>query len=77
LGGMHGLAVDDLMMEIDLETDWGGELMRRFTLAAPGELERFMRASSLDAARYRVQFSGVVHECLIQLGVLAESRGPE
>jgi len=77
LGGMHGLAVDDLMTEIDLETDWGGELMRRFLLAAPGELERFLRASSLDAARYRVQFSGVVHECLAQLGAQAEDRGPE
>src|SRR5271156_1211019 len=77
LGGMHGLAVNDLMTEIDLETDWGGELMRRFTAAAPGELERFLRASSLDAARYRVQFSGVVHECLAQLGAQAEDRGPE
>jgi hypothetical protein len=77
LGGMHGLAVDDLMLELDLETDWGGELMRGFMLAAPGELERFMRASSLDTMRYRAQFSGVVHECLARLGALAESRGPE
>jgi hypothetical protein len=77
LGGMHGLAVDDLMMEVDLETDWGSELTRRFVVAAPGELERFLRASSLDAARYRVQFSGVVHECLAQLGALAEDGEPE
>jgi hypothetical protein len=77
LGGMHGLAVDDLMLELDLETDWGGELMRGFMLAAPGELERFMRASSLDTMRYRAQFSGIVHECLARLGALAESRGPE
>jgi hypothetical protein len=77
LGGMHGLAVDDLMLELDLETDWGGELMRGFMLAAPGELERFMRASSLDTMRYRAQFSGVVHECLARLSALAESRGPE
>ena len=77
LGGMHGLAVDDLMEEVDLETDWGGELMRRFMLAAPGELERFLRASSLDTARYRAQFTGVAHECLAQLGAPAENRGPE
>ncbi len=77
LGGMHGLAVDDLMTDLDLETDWGGELMRRFMLAAPGELERFMRASSLDAARYRAQFTGVAHECLARLGAPAEDRGPE
>jgi hypothetical protein len=74
LGGMHGLAVDDLMEEVDLETDWGGELMHRFMLAAPGELERFMRASSLDAARYREQFTGVARECLALLGPLAEIR---
>jgi hypothetical protein len=77
LGGMHGLAVDDLMTDLDLETDWGGELMRRFMSAAPGELERFMQASSLDAARYRAQFTGVAHECLAQLGAPAEDRGPE
>jgi len=46
LGGMHGLAVDDLMTDLDLETDWGGELMRRFMLAAPGELERFIAAKA-------------------------------
>ena len=77
LGGMHGLAVDDLMMEFDLETDWGVELIRRFMLAAPGELERFMRASSLDDARYRAQFTGVAHECLALLCASAENRGPE
>jgi hypothetical protein len=77
LGGMHGLAVDDLMTDLDLETDWGGELMRRFMSAAPGERERFMRASSLDDARYRAQFTGLMHECLTRLGATAESRGPE
>jgi hypothetical protein len=77
LGGMHGLAVDDLMSEFDLETDWGSELIRRFMLAAPGELERFMRASSLDDARYRAQFTGVAHACLAALRAPAENRGPE
>jgi hypothetical protein len=61
------------MTDVDLETEWGTELMRRFMLAAPGELERFMRASSLDDARYRAQFSGVVHECLVQLGAAVEN----
>lgn len=78
LGGMHGLAVDDLMAELDLETDWGSELARRFMLAAPGELERFMRASSLDAVRYRAQFTGVARECLAALaGPAAKNRGAE
>jgi hypothetical protein len=77
LGGMHGLAVDDLMTEIDLATDWGSELMLHFTSAAPGELGRFMRASSLDAARYRAQFTGIAHESLAPLNAPAENRGPE
>jgi len=72
LGGMHGLAVDDLMTEVDVASDWGAELTRRFMLAAPGELERFMRASSLDAARYRAQFTGIAHQCLAVLGTSAE-----
>jgi hypothetical protein len=77
LGGMHGLAVDDLMTDLEVETDWGCELMRRFMLAAPGELDRFMRAASLDAARYGAQFTGVARECLALLGAAAENRGPE
>jgi hypothetical protein len=77
LGGMHGLAVDDLMVEFDLETDWGRELIRRFMVAAPGELERFMQASSLDDARYRAQFSGVVHACLTPLNAPSRNHGPE
>jgi hypothetical protein len=77
LGGMHGLAVDDLMAELDLDTDWGGELMRRFMAAAPGERERFMRASSLDAVRYSAQFTGIMHESLAQLAAPAANRRPE
>jgi hypothetical protein len=77
LGGMHGLAVDDLMVELDLDTDWGGELTRRFMLAAPGELERFMRAASLDRERYRARFTGVAHESLAVLVAQAKSRGTE
>lgn len=77
LGGMHGLAVHDLMVEFDLETDWGRELIRRFMLAAPGEIERFMRASSLDDARYRAQFTGVAHACLAPLGAPSRNHGRE
>ncbi|HVB82981.1 MAG TPA: hypothetical protein VNE82_23900 [Candidatus Binataceae bacterium] len=77
LGGMHGLAVDDLMTDFDLHTDWGRELTRRFTQAAPGERDDFMRASSLDAARYRAQFVGVARECLVPLGAPVKTRGLE
>ena len=47
------------MAELDLETDWGGELTALFMLAAPGERERFLRATSLDAVRYRGAVYGV------------------
>lgn len=57
LGGIHGLAVGDLMAEMELESDWGRELLRRLAHAAPGEPARFMTATSLDSARYRVRFS--------------------
>jgi hypothetical protein len=77
LGGLHGLAVDDLMAELELGTDWGGELARRFTLAAPGEPERFMRAASLDRERYRERFTGVAHESLAVLVAQAPRCAPE
>jgi hypothetical protein len=69
--------VNDLMAELDLETDWGRELVRRFSAAAPGELERFMHASSLDTARYGAQFTGVAHECLAALSPSAKNRWSE
>ena len=77
LGGMHGLAVDDMMTELDLNTDWGRELARRFRLTAPGEPERFMRAASLNAGRYRAQFSGIAHECLAPLCAWVGDDGSE
>jgi hypothetical protein len=72
LGGIHGLGVGDVMAELELESDWGRELARRFVLAAPGETDRFMTAASLDAARYRVQFVGQPHP---SLAMLAEVTG--
>jgi hypothetical protein len=37
-----------------------------------------MRASSLDAVRYRAQFTGVAHECLAALaGAAAKHREAE
>jgi hypothetical protein len=58
LGGIHGLAVDDLMTELELEADWGRELRRRLAHAAPGEPARFLTATSLEQVRYRRQFTG-------------------
>ncbi len=77
LGGVHGVAIDDLLEELELETDWGDELARRFIAAAPGEVGRFLHAASLDDARYRAQFSGVMRECLAAFGACGLDRAGE
>jgi hypothetical protein len=71
LGGIHGLAVGDVMEELDLTADWGRELARRFLTAAPGEPGRFMTAASLDAARYRAQFLARPHPSLASIAEVA------
>ena len=74
LGGIHGVAVDDLMDGIDLELEWGGELARHFLLASPREIELFMRAATLDAPGYRARFSGIARECLALFDASAGGR---
>jgi hypothetical protein len=74
LGGLHGLAVDDLMDGIDLELEWGVELARHFLLAAPREVELFMRAATLDAPGYRARFSGGARGCLALFDAAAGGR---
>jgi hypothetical protein len=77
LGGIHGLAVDDLMAGLELETDWGGELLRRLEFAAPVEPQRFMTATSLDSARYCAQFAARPHPSLASLLEVAKARAQE
>lgn len=77
LGGVHGLALDDLMTELELETDWGRELLRRLQGAAPGEPARFMTATSLDSTRYRRQFAARPHLSLVPLLEAAAARAGE
>ena len=48
LGGVHGVAVGDLMANFDADADWAADLARHFHRAAAGEHERFLRATSLD-----------------------------
>lgn len=67
LGGIHGLAVDDLMAGVEVETDWGRELLRRVRHAAPDEPRRFMTATSLDSRRYRARFTARPHPSLAPL----------
>ncbi len=56
LGGLHGLAIADLLHGIDLSSSLGGELARMFATAAADELTHFLAATSLSPERYRESF---------------------
>jgi hypothetical protein len=56
LGGVHGIAVGDLMASFDPHADFTPELARHFHRAAQGEHERFLGATSLDERNYRERF---------------------
>jgi len=57
LGGMHGLDVGDLAPRFDRDARWAHELASHLGPLATGERERFIAATSLDAARYGERFS--------------------
>ncbi|HLI79528.1 MAG TPA: hypothetical protein VKV03_06075 [Candidatus Binataceae bacterium] len=56
LGGVHGVAIGDLMASFDTDAPWAGDLARHFRRAAEGERERFLRATSLDERTYLERF---------------------
>lgn len=57
LGGLHGLNVGDLAPQFDENAGWARELAAHLGPLADGERERFIAATSLDAARYGERFS--------------------
>jgi hypothetical protein len=57
LGGLHGLNVGDLAPQLDETAGWTRELAAHLAPLAAGERERFIAATSLDAARYGERFS--------------------
>ncbi len=57
LGGMHGVDVADLVAGFDAEAVWARELAAHLGPIAAGERERFIAATSLDAAGYGARFS--------------------
>lgn len=57
LGGLHGLDVADLAPRFDPDESWARELAAHLGPIAVGERERFLEATSLDAARYAERFS--------------------
>ena len=71
LGGIHGVAVGDLMASFDANADWTPALARLFHRAARGERERFMRATSLDERRYLDRFGDAPAPSLAPLLKLA------
>lgn len=56
LGGIHGIAVGDLMASFEANAEWAADLGRHFRRAADGERERFLRATSLDERCYFERF---------------------
>ncbi|MGC1398152.1 hypothetical protein [Candidatus Binatus sp.] len=57
LGGLHGLNVGDLAPQFDETAGWARELAEHLRSLAACERERFIAATSLDAARYGERFS--------------------
>lgn len=57
LGGLHGVDVGDLTSQFDVEAEWARELAAHLGPIAAGERERFLAATSIDAARYSERFS--------------------
>src|SRR5271167_3961869 len=57
LGGLHGLDVGDLALRFDAQQSWTRELAANLGSIAAGERERFIAATSIDAARYSERFS--------------------
>jgi len=56
LGGLHGLDIGDLAAGFDAEAGWARDLAAHLGPLARGERERFIEATSLDAARYGERF---------------------
>jgi hypothetical protein len=71
LGGLHGVAVGDLMASFDANADWAPDLARHFHRAADGERERFLRATSLSARAYLARFGDAPAPSLAPLLALA------
>jgi hypothetical protein len=57
LGGLHGVDVADLAPRFDPDESWTRELAAHLRPIAIGERERFLEATSIDAARYGERFS--------------------
>jgi hypothetical protein len=57
LGGMHGLAMGDLMSGFEPEAPWAADLARRVADVMAVEVTHFLDATSLAAENYRARFA--------------------
>ena len=57
LGGMHGLAMGDLMSGFEPEAPWAADLARRVADVMAVEATHFLDATSLAAESYRARFA--------------------
>jgi hypothetical protein len=67
LGGLRGIFVADLIAGIDLNSDIGSEVARRFKSMAENERERFMAATSFAPQRYIARFGGLADPSIAAL----------
>jgi hypothetical protein len=67
LGGMHGVCVSDLLGDAADGAPWMRDLAHRMAQAAADEGERFLRATSLDRARYQARFRAASDPALAAL----------
>ena len=67
LGGIHGLAITDLMEGLDAASLLRTEVGRRLAAVAEQERALFMRATSLDEAAYRRAFDGAIDTSLARM----------
>ncbi len=72
LGGLHGVDVGDLASGFDADADWVRDLAAHLGPIAAGERERFLEATSIDAARYGERFSS---RCAASLDALLKLAG--
>jgi hypothetical protein len=61
LGGLHGLAVADLIAGLESASELGSNVVRRIAATLPLERALFMKATSLDEIGYRRVFGAELH----------------
>jgi len=67
LGGLHGLAVADLIAGVNFDAPAGRDLVRMFAGATAAEPGHFLTATALTPAQYHERFTGDPHPSIATL----------